>query len=336
MPGDIYIFGYQSILAKGSLTSTIGGDLHDSTWLAARLRNHQRTWTAVRDFTDHGSKRYVRTPDWQPAGRVAFANIEPAPNVHVNGICQRVHIDALADLDFREQGYSRVDVTEAIEPYPGMSLPTGARCHAYVDLAPSAAPACISAHYYRMGEQGAAALSSRVPHFLQDYLASTEAPGNRLDEALAFVYFGRDGRHLWLLNEPDSSLVLLLTCLDTQIGPASCDPALNLAEFDRPITTGMMWLDLRHRQPRQPIPAAPSRMAPDLAQAIVDLPVTPLTKAIESTHWLIRLAVTQRPDVSQAALLALTADEDAWVRRAALLRLTSRQPPPCSEDTQPS
>ena len=321
---DVYIFGYQSILARGSLASTIGTAHDDSALIPAQLLHHRRTWSAVRDFSAHDSKRYVHTPDWSIASRVAFANIEPAEGLHVNGICQRIHPDALSDLDYREQGYRREDVTASIRTYAGHSLPDHARCYAYVDPAPDRSHTPISTRYYRMGLDGAAALTQRIPGFLQTYLDTTEPPGDRLDEQLAFVYFSRDGRHLWLLNEADSSLVLLLRCAQKQTTHDEADPDTTIAELSRPITPGLAWLDVRHRDGA--VAQLHTRIPADLAQALLNLPHTPAQVALHSSHWLVRLALTQDSRLTEAGLLQLAQDRDHWVRRAAQRRLQDLTP----------
>jgi hypothetical protein len=66
MPSDVYVFGYQSMLAEGSLAASIGKAVDD--YVPARLSGYARDWSAVRDFADNPRKRYVHTADWRPAG----------------------------------------------------------------------------------------------------------------------------------------------------------------------------------------------------------------------------------------------------------------------------
>jgi hypothetical protein len=310
----VYIFGYQSMLAAGSLATTIGAQAEGEAYLPARLQGYRRTWNAVRDFGDNPRKRYVHTADWRVAGRVAFANLSAAVGGAVNGVCHRVAVGQLDELDFREQGYKRMQVDASLAFYPGYAPQAGLACYTYIDpvSAPCAAP--VSRAYYDMGRRGAEAIGQRLRGFAADYLASTEPPGELVDD-LAFVFFGADGRHLWLLDETDSSLILLLRCLQPQFA-AGADSAPELA---RPTTPALAWLDLRQRRtameahPR--IPAEMSRLLTGEADAEAN------TKALAaSSFWLCRLTATQAATLSPDALQSLAADPDPWVRRAAQLR----------------
>lgn len=308
MPSDVYIFGYQSMLARGSLTTSIGA--HDEDYVPARLRNHVRDWSAVRDFAGHPSKRYVHTADWRPAGRVAFANLRSAEG-WVNGLCHRVPAGRLDELDFREQGYVRIEVGRDLAPYPGHALVPGRPAYAYIDPAPDPQPAPVSRAYYDMGRLGALAIARHVPGFAEDYLASTRTPAALADD-LAFVFIGADGRHLWLLDEADSSLTLLLRFARPQF-PAGTDRS---PEADRPVTPGLAWLDLRSPGPRT---GHHPRIPPGLATGLAGRPDP------GSPCWLVRLAAVEQPAPSAGQLETLAADPDPWVRRAALVRLGDKR-----------
>lgn len=309
MTSDVYIFGYQSMLAQGSLATSIGARGAGEIFIPARLRGYARDWSAVRDFSGNPRKRYVHTGDWRPAGRVAFANLRPDPDGTVNGVCHRVAADRLDELDFREQGYGRVAVHGAIKPYPGhvlMDLP----CYAYIDPYPDPVPAPVSRAYHDMGRLGAEAIDVQAPGFAADYQASTRPPSLLADD-LAFVFISGDGRHLWLLDEADSSLVLLLRFGQVQLEAA----AVSVPEADRPITAGLEWLDQRGRgaSPRAN-PRIPAAMALELIAADV-------ARLAASTYWLCRLAATQAAVPESPLLATLAADPDPWVRRAAAIRL---------------
>lgn len=306
----VYLFGYQSMLAAGSLATTIGPHAGGEDYLPARLHGYRRAWNAVRDFGDNPRKRYVHTADWRVAGRVAFANLSAAAGVAVNGVCHRVAAGQLAELDFREQGYVRVDAGARLEPYLGHVLELGLPCYTYIDPQPDPQAAPVSRAYYDMGRRGAEAIGRHTRRFAADYLASTEPPGELADD-LAFVFFGADGRHLWLLDETDSSLVLLLRFAQPQFA-AGADRAPELA---RPITPALAWLDARQRRPATGVhPRIPGEMARLLtAEAGTEgLAAAPF--------WLCRLTATQAASVSPAVLQSLAADPDPWVRRAARLR----------------
>lgn len=304
MPSDVYIFGYQSMLAQGSLATSIGG-IED--YVPARLMGYRRDWGAVRDFAEHPRKRYVHTADWAVQGRVAFANLTADAGGWVNGLCHRIPADRLDELDFREQGYARVAVDGRLTPYPGHALAPGLPCYAYIDPKPDPQPAPVSRRYYAMGRDGAQAMEERTPGFAADYLATTAPPAELADD-LAFIYIGADGRHLWLLDEADSSLVLLLRFARPQFDAASAAAP----ELDRPVSRGLEWLDLRGGRreagdhPR--IPAA-------LARALTGHPDP------ASPCWLVRLAAVAGDGLDDRQLKILAADPDPWVRRAARLAL---------------
>lgn len=309
MPSDIYIFGYQSMLAEGSLASTIGDT--DEEYVPCRLPGHVRDWQAVRDFSNHPRKRYVHVADWRPAGRVAFATLRADPARQVNGLCRRIAGDQLAALDFREEGYRRIEVGDRLIPYPGHALVPSRPCYAYLDAAPADAPAPVSQAYYDMGRVGAQTIDRHVPGFAADYDAGTQPPAELADD-LAFLFIGADGRHLWLLEESDSSLVLLLRFARTQF-PASGDGA---AELSRPVTPGLAWLDLRHR--RAP-PARPARVPGSLASVLAGEP--DMARLAGSAHWLARLTACESGKLTADTLTTLATDPDPWVRRAARLQL---------------
>ncbi len=313
MISDVYIFGYQSMLAEGSLATSIGGRDVPEDYVPALLAGYVRDWSAVRDFSHNPRKRYVRTGDWRPAGRVAFATLAAHPNGMVNGVCHRVSADRLDELDFREHGYIRVAVDAALGAYPGHHLAAGLPSFAYIDPHPDPVPTLVSRAYYDMGRLGAAAIDARAPGFAADYLAFTRPPSVLADD-LSFVFFSGDGRHLWLLNEADSSLVLLLAFTQPQF-EAQVD---SVPEAHRPVTVGLEWLDARRRgaapiaTPIVASPRIPAAMADELLHAEGGRLAT-------SPYWLCRLAATQvaPPD---ALLATLAADPDPWVRRAAVLR----------------
>jgi hypothetical protein len=301
------------MLAAGSLATTIGAQPGGETYLPARLHGYRRTWNAVRDFGENPRKRYVHTADWRVAGRVAFANLSAAAGGAVNGVCHRVAVSQLDELDFREQGYKRMQVDASLVFYPGYAPEVDLDCYTYIDPQPDPDVAPVSRAYYDMGRRGAEAIGRHTPGFAADYLASTEPPGELVDD-LAFVFIGADGRHLWLLDETDSSLVLLLRFAQPQFA-ASADSA---AELARPITPALAWLDLRQRRPV-------SDVHPRISDAMAHLLTGEANEAntdvlAASSCWLCRLTATQAASLSPDALQSLAADPDPWVRRAAQLR----------------
>jgi hypothetical protein len=309
MNSDVYIFGYQSILATGSLATSVA--VGHGQLVPARLKGYVRCWSATRNFATNGTKRYVYAKDWRIAERVAFATLTRSGQKTVNGVCQRIPSDRLVDLDFREQGYTRIEVSQNISPYDSYELDTSIRCYAYIDPAPDPRPAIVSRSYYDMGRLGAANLSKLVPEFLTDYLSSTEPPATLVGD-LVFVFFSGDGHHLWLLQESDSSLVLLHRFALPQFTPLTRDPP----ELIRVVTPGLEWLDARHRALSKFTDNGrfPSAMIRELLSAADGEDV------FTSPYWLCRLVATESGQMSTARLAELTEDNDFWVRRAAQIQ----------------
>jgi hypothetical protein len=308
---EVYIFGYQSILAPGSFATSVHIDSVNHQFVPARLKGYTRCWNATRNFRTNLTKRYVHTNNWHVADRVAFATLAESQANSVNGICWRISSERLPDLDFREQGYHRIEVGRAIAPYPGFELNQSVPCYTYVDSTPDLVPAAVSNAYYDMGRVGASIIDREVPNFLADYLSSTEPP-QTLDPELAFVFFSGDGRHLWLLEESDSSLVLLHKFALPQIGrPSAGLPA----ECLRHVTAGLEWLDVRHRS----LPDVsgnkriPSQMIGDLRRAASGENVS------RSPYWLCRLIAADAVPLD-GGVDAFAGDSDPWVQRAVRTR----------------
>lgn len=291
-----YIFGYQSILNSSSLSVNLRQCTEEPDLIPARLLGWRRDWSAVRRFSDHPTKRYVRLPDWAPVERAAFANVRADGASWVSGVLRPVATDLLPGLDFREAGYRRVRVNAQIRAYPGFALREGVSCEVYVDDGPVEGTAPVSQAYYDMGHRGAQRLDHEVPGFAADYLQTTPVPGELCTD-MRFVFFSRDARHLWLLEERDSSLILLLKFSQTQFDtdmPTNAIPP----EWHRPVSAQTCAWDWRLRPSEGPKEGA-ACPAP----------------------WLERLAYTQTDRVNEASLNQLAQDQDAWVRRAAIIRL---------------
>jgi hypothetical protein len=147
-----------------------------------------------------------------------------------------------------------------------------------------------------MGRLGAQRLDEQLPGFSSDYLQTTPVP-EMLSADMRFVFFSRDARHVWLLQERDSSLVLLLKLAQPQFD-GGVSPDARPAELDRPISAAGREWDWRHRGAQH-------------EGVLQDHPAA----------WLNRLALTQSEQVDAGVLENLASDQDAWVRRAAIIRL---------------
>ena len=108
-----WIFGYGSLASPVSLASTIGRSvaIGDGMYVAS-LAGYRRAW-------NYGSE--VLRGDWVDAdgtetigGLVVSLGIVADPDESINGVVFAVDPEELADLDWRERAYDRVDITTRI------------------------------------------------------------------------------------------------------------------------------------------------------------------------------------------------------------------------------
>lgn len=111
MSGDIWIFGYGSLVSPISMASTIGRDVHSDDVAVAHLDGYGRRW-------NYGSL-HLRG-DWHHDGAdvrqglVVSLGLVVADDETCNGVIVRVTADELAALDWRERDYERTDVSDHI------------------------------------------------------------------------------------------------------------------------------------------------------------------------------------------------------------------------------
>lgn len=108
-----WIFAYGSLVSPTSLASTIGRSISvGSGMYVAELAGYRRAW-------NYGSE--VLRGDWVDehgnetvGGLVVSLGLVAASTEAINGVIFAVDDDELADLDWRERAYDRVDVSERI------------------------------------------------------------------------------------------------------------------------------------------------------------------------------------------------------------------------------
>ena len=108
-----WIFGYGSLVSPSSLASTIGRTVSVGSGMhIAELADYRRAW-------NYGSE--VLRGDWVDetgvqtiGGLVVSLGIVAAPGDSINGVVFAVDDDELADLDWRERAYDRIDITDRI------------------------------------------------------------------------------------------------------------------------------------------------------------------------------------------------------------------------------
>lgn len=110
---NTWIFAYGSLVSPASLASTIGRTITPGTGMhVVELAGFGRRW-------NYGSK--VLRGDWTNhdgtpviGGLVVSLGVVEAADESINGVIFAVNETELADLDWRERAYDRVDVTDCI------------------------------------------------------------------------------------------------------------------------------------------------------------------------------------------------------------------------------
>lgn len=110
---NTWIFAYGSLVSPESLASTIGRTITPGSGMhVVELAGYGRRW-------NYGSK--VLRGDWANedgtqtvGGLVVSLGVVESPNESINGVIFSVDDTELADLDWRERAYDRVDVTDRI------------------------------------------------------------------------------------------------------------------------------------------------------------------------------------------------------------------------------
>jgi dephospho-CoA kinase len=109
--GDVWIFGYGSLVSPASMAATIGRTLPRDDVAVAHLDGFGRRW-------NYGSL-HLRG-DWRhdgvdvTRGLVVSLGLVEADDEACNGVIVRVTADELAHLDWRERDYERTDVSDRI------------------------------------------------------------------------------------------------------------------------------------------------------------------------------------------------------------------------------
>ncbi len=111
MNGDIWVFGYGSLVSPVSMATTIGRPVAAGDVAVAHLDGYGRRW-------NYGSL-HLRG-DWHhegvavTQGLVVSLGLVVADTEICNGVIVRVTANELAQLDWRERDYERTDVTDRI------------------------------------------------------------------------------------------------------------------------------------------------------------------------------------------------------------------------------
>jgi hypothetical protein len=110
-------------------------------------------------------------------------------------------------LDFREQGYERIDITKEIHAYNGYQIK--GQVFTYVDFGVENTNDRINSEYINMARSGAIGWDLVVPGFLKYFCKTTPIP-KCVIEFMHFIWIGQDGQTVWMLNERTQSNILLM------------------------------------------------------------------------------------------------------------------------------
>lgn len=116
-----WVFGYGSLVSPASLARTIGRlaklgrDVHP-----AMLRGYGRRWNYGLPISVGSWRRDDGTEVID--GTLVALGLEESPDEEVNGVIASLNASELADLDFRERDYDRVDVSELMDLDDGIDL----------------------------------------------------------------------------------------------------------------------------------------------------------------------------------------------------------------------
>ncbi len=204
----VYIFGYLSLLSEESVTNTTDKKKMPRDFVPCKLFGYKRTWNSHRDTNKERYKRYVDTITLNPVENYSWSTLRKDKNSMTNGVCFKVDENSLSNMDAREVGYQRVDVTSQITSYENHALDD---ITAYTYIAPETncnpSKTFIDMNYVNMGILGAERINKIAPNFLQDYVSNTEICTSTVKD-LYQIFWSFDGKKLYLLNH-DSTVILL-------------------------------------------------------------------------------------------------------------------------------
>lgn len=308
-----WVFGYSSLILPGPYYS----DSADCSKLSipCRLRGWKRNWAATRVANRGDRKRFVYLETFDVVSRYAFASLEVAPHSSLNGIATLADDAELSALDFREQGYRRVDVSAACEPYSGYSL--AGPVITYIDVTGDGLPAQVNAEYINMGILGAQRWDDIEPGFLAEYCSSCFLPYGTI-ELMRFIYIGRDGRSIYMLHERTAEVTCLMV-LPISILPDSRIQTEATIDWHRSCPKGFQSFDYRYHfddldADRQAVAVAGESILNALVAAIWG---DDTGSYLNHSSWLVRLGCLCGHSIKTEWAHALKNDSDTWVANAA-------------------
>lgn len=210
---DKYIFGYLSLLSSSSTKATIGTENPTTPkFIPVVLNGYKRTWDSCRKSINEKFKRYVYSDSLKTVDYFCWATLRRDPESTVNGVMFKVDDRDIEAFDFREGGYRRVEITENIKTYPGSRI-GGDSYNVYTYISnvshdEDVKRAIISMDYINMGIKGAIQLDEKYPGFYGNYINGTAALPCVIGD-IKQMYLDQSGSLLFMLNEKDSSVILV-------------------------------------------------------------------------------------------------------------------------------
>jgi hypothetical protein len=168
--GQIGLFGYGSLLLKGSMERTLAR-AYQGDPVVCRVDGWRRTWNAITPndryfYLEDGRKHYPTS--------IIYLNVVPAPG-SINGLIYVIDAQDLPGFDRREFTYARVDVRDRldirVEGGP-VWMYVGKPPYLFAGPAPPR-DAAVRRSYLRIVESG---LSELGQEFRRGYEQSTDPP----------------------------------------------------------------------------------------------------------------------------------------------------------------
>jgi cation transport regulator ChaC len=162
-----YILGYGSLINLKSLSKTLNREVEISELIPVKVNSFKRLWNLKENVYSFELDRNIEA---------VFLNIEKSNTGWTNGVIFEVSESEFDYLNKRERKYSRIDITNFIEPYTNLLLDKMA-VTAYVadDLKyiqdKENCNAYVMKNYIDLVEDGCNEIGT---DFLKDYLNSTE------------------------------------------------------------------------------------------------------------------------------------------------------------------
>jgi cation transport regulator ChaC len=127
---EMYLFGYGSLVNRNSFEESLNGAriAPDRGPFAARLDGWAATWNVGSASDRRPNHRWMDEEGQVFHGLLAFWGIEADAKLSCYGAIYRIDPDWLPNLDRREVGYDRLDVTDVVET----DRPIAGPVHTYV------------------------------------------------------------------------------------------------------------------------------------------------------------------------------------------------------------